>query len=580
MRIVSSLLACLMLAACGGPSPSPGPTSSPTPSASASPSASPSAAVPASPKASPSPSPSPSPDGDAARRIESDVRFLADDLLEGREAGTRGFDIAALYVTAKFRELGIAPGGDAGSYYQTVPMVRGVRERGGSTFAIERGGKRTALAFEADYLTRIHYTAGKASVTAPMVFVGQAVHAPELGHDDFAGVDLTGKIAVYFGNAPERFNADQRAYYASGNVKSIELVRRGAVGAIALSDPRDEAKRPWELDARNWRRPGMRLLETGQPVDDYPALVGRASLRASRTDLLFEGARQTGAEVVERLKSGKLESFDLVGTATLATNATLDRVESRNVVGRWAGSDPAKSAEHVVLTAHLDHIGTGAPVEGDAIHNGAIDNALGIAIMLEAARRFAAAPPPQRSILFIALTAEEKGLLGADYYARNPTVARGSLVANVNMDMPILLAPQSDVVPVGVEHSTLQRVLERAAGELGVVLSPDPVPEETIFVRSDQYPFIKQGVPAVYLNGGIIATDGSDAKATMMRFLKSHYHLPSDEAELAIHYPTAARLARLNHRIGEIIANDAERPRWNDGDFFGEKFGKPASGGD
>ncbi|HVF35007.1 MAG TPA: M28 family metallopeptidase [Candidatus Saccharimonadia bacterium] len=504
------------------------------------------------------------------------MRFLADDHLEGREAGTRGYDLAALYVATKLRELGVAPGGDEGSYYQAVPMIRGVRERKGARFSIERDGKHTALEFETDYLPSIHYTAGKASVTAPLVFVGQAVHAPELGHDDFAGVDLAGKIAVYFGNAPERFKADERAYFASSNVKLGEIAKRGAVGVVGLSDPRDEAKRPWEQGAKNWRRPGMRLLVDGQPVDDHPALVGRASLRAARTALLFEGARHDGAQVVERLKSGKLESFDLVGTATLASNATLDRVESRNVIGRWPGGDAALSSEHVVMTAHLDHVGTGAPINGDAIYNGALDNALGVAVMLEAVRRFAAAPPPQRSVLFIALTAEEKGLLGAEYFARNPTVARGSLVANVNMDMPILLAPQSDVVPVGVEHSTLQRVLERAAGELEVVLSPDPVPEEVIFVRSDQYPFVKQGVPAVYLNGGVVATDGSDAKATMKEFLKSHYHLPSDDATRPIDYPTAARLARLNHRIGEIIANDPERPRWNDGDFFGEKFGKPA----
>ena len=563
MRPSLPLLACALLAACGPQSPS---SSSPSPSPSPSPSAS------ASPSPSPSPSASPAPDA-ASRRIEADVRFLADDLLEGREAGTRGYDLAAAYVATQYHAIGLEPAG-ADGWFQPVPMLRGTREQEGARFEIERDGKRTALAFETEWLPGTHYTRGAFELTAPMVFVGEAVHAPALGHDDFANVDVAGKIVVSVGKAPARFSNDERAYHASSLVKSAELEKRGAVGVIWLSDPVEEAKRGWELGARNWRRPGMRLVEGGTAVDDFPGLVARASVRASKADLLFEGSGHTAEEVFAALKDGKLTSFDLAGRATIAGRAKLESVVSRNVVAKLRGSDPALAGEHVVFTAHLDHVGLGAPVAGDAINNGALDNALGVAVMLEAARAFAAAPAPKRSIVFIALTAEEKGLLGAHWFARNPTVPKGAIVANVNMDMPILLAPQADVVPTGVEHSTLQAVLEQATREMGITLTPDPIPEEVVFVRSDQYAFVREGVPAVYLNGGIVATDGSDAKATMMQFLKSHYHLPSDDAKLSIHYPTAARLAALNRRIGQLVADAPERPRWNDGDFFGETFGK------
>ena len=560
MRRIVVLACVLLLAACGESTPTPTPTPAPAPAPAATRSA--------------TPSPSPSVDAaEAARRIEADVRFLADDLLEGREAGTRGYDLAARYVAARYAALGLEPAGDGGTWFQKVPMLRGVRESDGARFELERDGERTALEFEKDWLPAIHYRAGRFDLTAPLVFVGQAVHAPELGHDDFAGVDVSGKIAVFIGNAPAKFSNDERAYYASGTVKLAELERRGAVGYVWISDPRDEAKRPWASDARNWRRPGMRLLAGSTPVNDFPALVARASVRSGVADLLFAGTKHTAAEVFAKLESGPLVAFDLVGTATLSGRATLARVTSDNVVAKLPGSDPSRAREHIVFTAHLDHVGLGAAVDGDAIHNGALDNALGVAILLEAAGRFAQSPAPPRSLVFAALTAEEKGLLGAEHYAREPGLD-GSVVANVNMDMPILLAPLEDVIPWGVEHSSLQGVLERAAQELGIVLTPDPLPEEVVFVRSDQYPFVKQGVPAVYLGGGVRATDGSDALATMSGFLKSHYHLPSDEVDLPIHYPTAARLATLNHRIGTIIAEDAEAPRWNDGDFFGEKFGK------
>jgi len=520
------------------------------------------------------------PDGDAlaasARRIEADVRFLADDLLEGREAGTRGYDLAAHYVAAQFRLMGLEPAGEDGSYDQRVSMLRGVREREGARFAITRDGATSEFAFETEYLPGVNYTSGSAEVTAPMVFVGQAVRAPELGHDDFDGVDVRGKIAVLLDNAPASFPVDQRAYYASTTEKLRELERLGAVGAIFLDDPEGERKRPWALDAPNWRRPGMRLVDDqGRPRDDFPGVRVRVSGSVALAEPIFVGSPHTAAEVFAMLETGELRAFDLAGTATLACRGQIERVESRNVVARLPGSDTVLAAEHVVFTAHLDHIGLGVPRDGDSIYNGAQDNAVGVATLLEAGRLLAAQPVrPKRSTLFIALTAEEKGLLGAFHFAATPTVPRASLVANVNMDMPLILADVSDVIPIGIEHSTLDSVVQRAVAEAGLSLTPDPMPEEVIFVRSDQYAFVRAGVPAVYLISGIRNRDGSDGMGAVRQFLAHHYHLPSDDLDRPVSWPGAARLAHLNFRIGLQIGDDPVRPAWKPGDFFGEKFGR------
>lgn len=511
-----------------------------------------------------------------ARRIEADVRFLADDLLEGREAGTRGYDLASLYVAQRFRAMGLAPAGDDGSYFQVVPMLRGVTQAEGNALVVTRDGQSRSLVFRDEFLPGVNFNEAQASVEAPAVFVGQGVHAPELQHDDFAGVDVKGKIAVLFGGAPARFDNDRRAFYSSRRTKAEELARRGAVGMIVVQTDDEQKKSPWERGARNWDRPAMRLRgEDGKGIDTWPQLRVSAGVSAASADALLATSGHDAKALFQQLRDGKLRAFDLPGTVRMSAHTLITPIDSRNVVARLDGSDATKKNEHVVFSAHLDHVGIGAPVNGDAIYNGALDNALGIAVMLEAANRLAhETPAPQRSLLFVAVTAEEKGLLGAEWFARHPTVPRESMVANVNMDMPLLLAPTKDVVPIGLEHSTLQPLVQQAAKEIGVDLSPDPAPEEVVFVRSDQYAFIRAGVPAVYLDGGYQGRDG-DAKPVQEAFLRERYHQPGDDLSQPIEYADAARLAKLNARIGRLIADAPQRPAWNPGDFFGEKFGTP-----
>ncbi len=514
-------------------------------------------------------------------RIETDVRFLADDLLEGREAGTRGYDLAARYVAARFAGLGLAPGGDDGGWLQRVPLLRGERLREGARLALERDGEVVEFAFEADFLPGVNWFEPEVALSAPLVFVGQGVHAPEFDHDDFAGLDLTGKVAVVLGGAPARFGNAPRAHHASGRTKAEALVARGAVGMLSIGDPEREAKYPWARGAANWSRPGMRLRgDDGRAVDAFPELRATASMGVAAARRLFDGAALDADAVYARQARGEAGGFDLPGTLHFAARSRLAPLDSDNVVGRVTGSDPALAAEAVVYTAHLDHVGIGAEIDGDAIYNGALDNALGIGVMLEAAR-LAVQRPTRRSRWFVALTAEEKGLLGAEHFAATPLPDGGRIVANLNLDMPVLLTEVRDAIAIGIEHSDLRAPAEAEAEALGIALTPDPMPEEVVFVRSDQYAFIRRGIPALYLDGGIVASDPAiDGKALLDGFLRGQYHQPGDEADLPIHYPSAARLAELAAGIGRRVGDADAAPRWNPGDFFGTRFGRAAGGGD
>ena len=534
----------------------------------------------------PAPAAKPAAPATAQARIEADVRTLASDDMQGREAGTPGYDRAAEHVAARMRAIGLQPAGDDGSYFQPVPLLRATREREGARLAVVHADRTVELRFKDQFLPALNYDNADAQVQAPAVFAGYGVHAPALGHDDFASIDVKGKVALLFNGAPAGFAPDQRAFFGSSREKLRELADRGAVGAVFVNTAEEEARSPWARSADNWQRPGMRLRGAdGSGIDTFPQLKVVASVPATAADLLFDGSGKLSNELFAQARAGTLKGFALPTRFALAARTRIEPMQSRNVVGRLAGGDAALSAESIVYTAHLDHVGIGASVTGehgpDRIYNGALDNALGVAILLEAARELAATPArAKRTLVFVATTAEEKGLLGAEWFATHPPRAAGTPVANLNLDMPVLLAPTKDVVPIGVEHSSLQAALDAAAKDVGVALSPDPFPEEAIFVRSDQYPFIRAGIPAVYLVGGVVSADADgarDPKRAAAKFLREHYHQPSDEATLPIAYGDAARLARLNARIGAIVGNAARPPQWNAGDFFGDRFARPTA---
>jgi Zn-dependent M28 family amino/carboxypeptidase len=520
----------------------------------------------------------------AAARIRADVRTLADDAMQGRETGTPGFERAADVVAARLRALGLQPAGDGGGYSQRVPLLKATRLAAGTRFEVIRSDRTIALRFGDHFLPEPDFDAADSTVRAPAVFVGQGVSAPDLQHDDFAGVDLRGKIAVLLGGAPSGMDADRGAFEATSAEKLRALAARGAIGAVFVDTAEDEARAPWAARSANWDRASLRLRDAdGHGIDTFPQLQVVARVSAAAADLLFDGSGHTAAELAKSARDGTLKGFALPAVLSLATHTHIEPIESRNIVARIAGSDPALAQQAIVYSAHLDHLGVGVPVDGDAIHNGALDNALGVAIVLETARELKHATP-KRSLLFVALTGEEQGLLGAQWFATHPPQP---LVADINLDMPMLLVPTRDVVPIGATHSSLQATLEQVAAAMHLGISADPFPEEAVFVRSDQFAFVRAGVPALYLDGGIVpgaSSAGKPAdvhtipKLAQREFLRHCYHQPCDDIRQPIQYADAARMARLNAALALRLGNAAQAPHWRPGDFFGIRFaGAPAA---
>ena len=508
-------------------------------------------------------------------RIRAHVEFLASDALEGRKAGTRGYDVAARYVASQLAQLGARPAGDAGTWFQTVNLLQATPVIPAGKARIARDGTVTDLVSKEDFLPRAYFATGASEVTAPATFVGHSIYAPELGYDDFAGVDLAGRIAVVLSGAPPTFPPDQRAHYSDSSTKYRALSERGAVGWIDISTPIDERRVPWERRLLASWRPSMRWVgAAGEPFDAFPGIKARFVLSRAGATKLFTGAPSNLEQVFANSEAGKSKSFNLPLEATLSTTSELVRLSSENVVGVIEGSDPVLKNEYIVFTAHLDHLGQGAAVAGDTIYNGAFDNATGIAVMLEVARYFSELQrKPRRALLFLAVTAEESGMLGSEYFAKHPTVPRGAIVANINTDLPLALTAVGDVIGFGAEHSSLGDVVARAVRAEGMAISPDPMPEEVFFVRSDQISFVREGIPAVYLDfGGQSRTPGVDGDALKKQFRRERYHMPSDDISQPIHYESLAALARINARIGLEVGNARERPKWHDGDFFGELY--------
>ena len=501
----------------------------------------------------------PLPDDQAA--LKAHVLFLADDVLKGREASSPEFMIAAHYVAAQFYAAGLRPAGDRGGYLQDVPLVA-YRAADHGDVVLTRDGTPRALVFGEDYIPGA--VAGHASTTidAPVVFVGQGIVAPGYGRDDYAGVDVRGKIVAILGGVPNKFQSEERAHFASPATKAEIAVQHGAIGMIVIV-PRagGGTANGWDRARTTWANPDGTGFVPGAPI--------LATLSGTGGATLFAGAKTPWATIVKGAgnDSPPFHAQQLPGTLTVSLHTAFEPSRSANVAGLLPGSDPKLQSEVVVLSAHLDHLGVGAPdATGDTIYNGAEDNATGIASLIEEAKRFkASGKPPRRSILFLAVTAEEKGLVGSDYFARHPTVPRDHIVADVNLDMPILTYAFQDMTVFGADRSTLGPIVSKAVAAMGLTLSPDPDPGQGLFVRSDHYRFVQQGIPSVFLWPG----EAGAGKAAWADFFAHHYHQPSDEIGQKLDWAQGVRFVAANYAIARAIADDDARPRWNKGDFFG-----------
>jgi len=509
--------------------------------------------------------------------IQAEMRFLSDDLLEGRGTGTRGHEIAAKYMASQFEEIGLQPAGENGTYFQRVPLRKTRVDAAKTTVTLVRKGQEEKLVFAENFVALGDPGRTESNVEAPVVFVGYSVSAPELGYDDYKGIDAKGKIVAGLYGAPD-FESALKAQYSSSAGKGATAAAHGAVGILAMDDPVLEKIYPFKKVARDQAFPVLRWLDKqGQPNDFWPELKCGAFLDLEESKKLFEGSGHTAEEVFTAIKAGKPMSFPLALTAKIHRESKLEDIQSPNVVAKLEGSDPALKNEYVVYSAHLDHLGIGEPENGDKIYNGALDNASGSAMLLELARAFRRMnPPPRRSILFVAVTGEEAGLLGSDYFAHYPTIAKEAMVANINMDEDLMLWPLEDIIGFGAEHSTLQVVLETAGKRMKLSISPDPIPQEVVFIRSDQYSFVKQGIPAVALSPGL---KSSDPKIKPMEIFENwettRYHHPSDDMnQPGLMFGEAAKYARFAFLCGYLVANETQRPAWNKDDFFGKRYGK------
>lgn len=507
-----------------------------------------------------------------ATRLEAHVRVLADDRMEGRGTGTRGYDMAAHYVAEQMQALGLEPGG-VGGYLQPVPLLRGDVKHAACAFELRRDGDSSPLEVGRDVLLSPDFLRTKWTTEASLVFAGYGVSAPELGHDDFSGLDVRGKVLVTFRGAPPRFPANERAYYSNGLVKDQMAAARGAIGVLSISKPSDEARAPWERNMRQSRLPGFRWTdEGGAPSNTQAGIELSATLSATAERKVFEGSGRTYEQAVADAESSRVQSLPLAWTVKAVRVTEHARTISPNVVGVLRGSDPRLRDECVVVSAHLDHLGISQPVNGDSVNNGAYDNASGTAMMLEVARAFASLKTkPKRSIVFLSVTGEEKGLQGSDYFARHAAPDSMDVVANLNLDMVLLLRPLTKVIAIGAQHSTLGAVMEKAAAAAGLELVPDPMPEEVVFVRSDQFSFVKQGIPAVFPVSG---NDGSaDGREQVGHWRTDHYHSPNDDMSQPFDWPSGARFASMAFWATWLVADTQQSPRWNPGDFFGGRFG-------
>lgn len=510
----------------------------------------------------------------AERRVRAHVTFLADDLLEGRGTGTRGHGLAMNYVAAQFMRLGLEPAGDPG-YLQPMTLRESRLDVEAGQFVIRRAGSPAiTLAPINDMIARPAAGVAASEITAPAVFVGFAIHAPEFNYTDFpADLDLRGKIAVVLAGSPKNLPATAKAHYS--REKTAELVRRGAIGIVSVLTPAEEKRAPWAFTVNAARFASMRLINPdGSLHEAYPELRATASVSRIAATALFKHAPRPLTEVFAAAERGEPQAFPLEIELTFGGRAAVSDITSANVLGWLPGTDPALAGEPLVVTAHLDHLGIGPAINGDSIYNGALDNALGIAALIDVAEQLISGPRRRRPVLFAAVTAEEKGLLGATHLARHPPARVRRFAANLNVDMPVILAPVRAVIGIGAEHTTLGASLAAVAAKNNFTVSPDPLPDEVMFVRSDQYPFIRAGVPALYLKAGLQSLDlKQDLAALESDFRKNHYHKPSDDLSGPIHWPSAGTFAVLTAELIRSVANDPVAPSWKPGDFFGTRFG-------
>lgn len=507
------------------------------------------------------------------------VQYLADDSMKGRLTGSEEYLKAAAYVVDKFKSYGLQPAGVDGGYYQPVKFdVQRVRADK-SSMSLVVGGKAEPLVLGKDAILGAR-SAQRAVTKVPLVFIGYGLHLPEAKYDDFNSAEvplaeLKGKIVVYINGGPADLPGPLKSYARTAPfVKALRDA--GAVGAISIPTPKS-MDFGWQRVASGASQPGMRLAATSDAAavaarhpalaDDHSAMFS-ATFNPAEAEKLFAGTGHTFAEVLALADAQKpLPRFALGKSVTANIVAETSQVESPNIVAKLQGSDPLLASEYVLVSAHLDHLGVGEPIKGKTIYNGAMDDASGVATVLEVAKQFSqAATRPKRSILFLIFTAEEKGLLGSRYYAGHPTVPEKDIKADLNLDMFMPLFPLKKLHVQGLEQSTLADDAEKVGAAHNIVIAADPEPDRNSFIRTDQYSFVQAGIPALAFKFGW--TYGSPEYKAWRGWLAQRYHSTEDDLSQPVDLAAAARFNDFLADLARTVADNPATPHYRDTSFF------------
>ncbi len=507
--------------------------------------------------------------GISGERIRAHVKFLASDLLEGRGVGTRGGDLATEYLAAQFALAGAKPAA-GGSYFQEVPLV-GVEPTADCRLAAESKGRTVSFEWLKDFVGSNYRQRPADEFDAEAVFVGHGIVAPEFGWNDFKDVDVRGKILVMFTNEPSSadpkfFGGRALTYYGRWTYKFEQAARAGAAAAILIHTT-PTAGYGWEVVRNSWgREEPLVKLAAGQ--HDL-ALAGWVTEEAGQRLLAL-----AGRNVAALLQAAESRDFRPIPLGVRIRGKMVSRIreiQSSNVAAIIPGSDPALAGEAVIFSAHWDHLGVGTPVNGDAIYNGAVDNATGCAILLEIARLWASLEPkPRRSALFLAVTGEEGGLRGSEYYASHPLAPPGKTAVALNVDAVFPFGRTTDVVMNGAERTTFWPQVQEVAARMNLTIRPDPRPEQGSFYRSDHFPFAKVGIPAFTVDEGdqYAGKPAGYGEKLFEEYNNRHYHQPSDEYRDDWDMAGMEQIGRLVFLLGQSAANLDKLPTWNAGDEF------------
>jgi hypothetical protein len=494
-------------------------------------------------------------------RCWSDVRILSDDAMEGRRAGTPGHRRAAEFVAAQFRQAKLEPGGEDG-YFQPVPLESRRIVEANSSLALVGAQGRVPLELGKDaiFLLRGDYSR---QLEAPMVFVGDGLKLPQYGVDDLAGLDLEGKVVVTFITAPPSVPGAAGAHFGSIAERWKVYRAAGAVGMVGVPNPAN-MDLPWERIARSRLDPSIVLGGAEDLLAEQQLLV---QFNPESFGKLLAGTRYDAQQIFKLLNDGApLPHFDLAVRIASVIDAQIERVQSENVVAVLPGSDPTLRGEYVVLSAHLDHLGVGVAPGPDRVFNGAMDNASGIAVLMQMARELAGGKAPKRSIVFLAVTAEEVGLLGSRAFV-GAAQARGMhIVANLNSDMFLPLFPLRQLTVFGLDESDLRDDVNAVAAQVGLQVQADPQPLRNRFIRSDQYSFIRAGIPSLATKVGFDA--GTPEAELEKKWMAERYHAVSDSADQPVDIAAVGRYEDVIRRLALRVANRPQAPRWLESSVF------------